>query len=178
MKWPNVATEQVTTRLDLVNELEQRQSRTIWAARWTPFDPEQKSPTLIAKVISAKRAASIAREYFIYTRIVPQLSAAAQTFFPPLQGVYRSGMDGQAYVVLLECSGVVVTTKQLDKDEELRKRIRTALDLIKSEGLSQFNEAVFKVVRREDGRIFIVDWGEAMLTPSFNLSLSLESSVN
>ncbi|SCV72712.1 BQ2448_4249 [Microbotryum intermedium] len=116
---------------------------------------------LVAKVVSARHAFSIAREYFVHTRIVPLLSPAARAFIPKFHGLYRSGSDGYAYVFVFEKAGAAITETEWDSDEELRSQAEAAFQLIADEGLVHCDERAPNVVRGADGQIFLVDWGEA-----------------
>ncbi|SGY72868.1 BQ5605_C005g03222 [Microbotryum silenes-dioicae] len=156
-------------RLDLLTEIGRGRTATIWTARWSgrpdtevprasaaSNPPARLQGDLVAKVVSADYyAPSIAREYFIFTQILPSLSTAAQAYFPKFHGLYRSGSDGRAYVLLLEDVGSTVTQEQWVGDTELRRKIE-------KEGVYHGDERAQNVTIRPDGRICIIDWGEAL----------------
>ncbi|SCV69182.1 BQ2448_2202 [Microbotryum intermedium] len=151
-----------TTRLDLVTRVGRGASSTVWQA-------ESSSPTgvgkgkLAAKVVSADFAPSIAREYFVYTSIVPFLSSKAQQYFPPFYGLYRSGIEGHVYVFVMEDAGSAIAHEQLKTNTELKAEVDAALKLIADEGLHHNDEGARNVLLRPGGRICLIDWGEARL---------------
>ncbi|KDE07663.1 hypothetical protein MVLG_02123 [Microbotryum lychnidis-dioicae p1A1 Lamole] len=116
-------------------------------------------------VVSAKYAASIAREYFVHTRIVPYLSPAAHAFY----GLYCSGSDGYEYVFVFEDVGKEISETEWALNAELRDKAEAASQLIADEGVIHDDLCSRNVVRRADGRIFLVDWGEAF-KPSMRTS--------
>ncbi|SCZ97685.1 BZ3500_MvSof-1268-A1-R1_Chr4-3g07370 [Microbotryum saponariae] len=156
-------------RLDLLTEIGRGRTATTWTTRWSgrpdtevprasaaSDPPARLQGDLVAKVVSADYyAPSIAREYFIFTQVVPSLSTAAQAYFPKFHGLYRSGSDGRAYVLLLEDVGSTVTQEQWVGDTELRRKIE-------KEGVYHGDERAQNVAIRPDGRICIIDWGEAL----------------
>ncbi|KDE08041.1 hypothetical protein MVLG_01742 [Microbotryum lychnidis-dioicae p1A1 Lamole] len=163
-------------RLDLLTEIGRGRTATIWTARWSgrpdtevprasaaSNPPARLQGDLVAKVVSADYyAPSIAREYFIFTQILPSLSTAAQAYFPKFHGFYRSGSDGRAYVLLLEDVGSTVTQEQWVGDTELRRKIDEAYKTLRKEGVYHGDERAQNVTIRPDGRIYIIDWGEAL----------------
>ncbi|KDE08056.1 hypothetical protein MVLG_01757 [Microbotryum lychnidis-dioicae p1A1 Lamole] len=161
-------------RLDLVTELGRGRTATGWTARWscrsTAEVPDASASNdapariqggLVAKVVSAEYAPSIAQEYFIYTQAVPSLSAAAQAYFPMFHGLYRSGSDGRAYVLLLEDVGRTVTREQWEADTELRRKIDEAFKALENEGVYHDEQRYPNPTIRPDGRICLIDWGMA-----------------
>ncbi|SCZ97703.1 BZ3500_MvSof-1268-A1-R1_Chr4-3g07388 [Microbotryum saponariae] len=161
-------------RLDLVTELGRGRTATGWTARWSRRStagapdasasndaPARMQGGLVAKVVSAEYAPSIAREYFIYTQAVPSLSTAAQAYFPKFHGLYRSGSDGRAYVLLLEDVGSTVTREQWEADTELRRKIDEAFQALENEGVYHDDQRYPNVTIRPDGRICLIDWGLA-----------------
>ncbi|SCV69099.1 BQ2448_2119 [Microbotryum intermedium] len=140
-------------RLDLVTEVGTGRTAKAWTARWSRR-PE-------AAVVSAEFAMSIAREYFIYTQVVPSLSPAAQAYFPNFHGLYRSGSDGCAYILVLEDIGRTVTDEEWESDTELKRKINDEFKAIANEGVYHGDGSPPNVAIRPDGRICIIDWGEA-----------------
>ncbi|SCZ95115.1 BZ3500_MvSof-1268-A1-R1_Chr11-3g03613 [Microbotryum saponariae] len=145
---------------------------------------------VVAKVVPAAFTSSVAREYFIYTQAVPRLSPEAQAYMPKFFGLYRSGWDGGGFVLVMEDVGQPVTDEEFDAGQDKAARLsqstfssnlalsggpiadprssdsfRAAFDLLSKEGLSHQDERANNVLRREDGRLFIVDWGEAEFYP-------------
>ncbi|SGY14185.1 BQ5605_C010g06094 [Microbotryum silenes-dioicae] len=118
---------------------------------------------LVAKVVRERFTPSIAREYFVYTSIVPLLSVKAQEYFPAFHGLYRSGNEGQAYIFVMKDAGSPITHKQLEADAELKAKVDFALKLIADEGLHHNDEGARNVLLRPDGRICLIDWGEAQV---------------
>ncbi|SDA00043.1 BZ3500_MvSof-1268-A1-R1_Chr9g10408 [Microbotryum saponariae] len=118
---------------------------------------------LVAKVVRERFTPSIAREYFVYTSIVPLLSVKAQEYFLAFYGLYRSGNEGQTYVLLMEDAGSPITEAQLESDAELKAKVDFALKLIADEGLHHNDEGARNVLLRPDGRICLIDWGEAQV---------------
>ncbi|KDE07881.1 hypothetical protein MVLG_01974 [Microbotryum lychnidis-dioicae p1A1 Lamole] len=161
-------------RLDLVTELGRGRTATGWTARWSRRStaevpdasasndaPARLQGGLVAKVVSAEYAPSIAREYFIYTQAVPSLSTAAQAYFPKFHGLYRSGSDGRAYVLLLEDVGRTVTREQWEAGTELRRKTDEAFKALEDEGVYHDDQRYPNVTIRPDGRICLIDWGLA-----------------
>ncbi|SGZ22811.1 BQ5605_C022g09546 [Microbotryum silenes-dioicae] len=118
---------------------------------------------LIAKVVPSDFVGSVAKEYFVYTSIVPLLSPKARGYFPAFYGLYRSGSDGHAYVLVMEDTGSEITEEQLKSDIELKAQIDAALTLIADEGLVHGDQGARNVLLRPDGRICLIDWDEAQL---------------
>ncbi|KDE06779.1 hypothetical protein MVLG_02975 [Microbotryum lychnidis-dioicae p1A1 Lamole] len=130
------------------------------------FGPSSKGVgrgRLAAKVVWEEYSPSIAREYFVYTSIVPLLSSQAQEYFSAFHGLYRSGNEGQAYILVMEDAGSPITHKQLEADAELKAKVDFALNLIADEGLHHNDEGARNVLLRPDGRICLIDWGEAQV---------------
>ncbi|SCZ93523.1 BZ3500_MvSof-1268-A1-R1_Chr6-3g08715 [Microbotryum saponariae] len=170
-------------RLDLVAPIGRGRTCTVWKAQWSRGAAAVDAPTtlsvghvaaevaIVAKVVPAEFASSVAREYFIYTTAVPRLSAAAQALFPEFYGLYRSGWDGGGYILVMEDVGNPVKHEEMYSDSclgrdarliHLRCRTsRAAFRLLREEGLYHDDESGDNVACRTDGRIFIIDWGEA-----------------
>ncbi|SGY14183.1 BQ5605_C010g06093 [Microbotryum silenes-dioicae] len=130
------------------------------------FGPSSKGVgrgRLAAKVVWEEYSPSIAREYFVYTSIVPLLSSQAQEYFSAFHGLYRSGNEGQTYILVMEDAGSPITHKQLEADAELKAKVDFALNLIADEGLHHNDEGARNVLLRPDGRICLIDWGEAQV---------------
>ncbi|SCZ89865.1 BZ3500_MvSof-1268-A1-R1_Chr9g10625 [Microbotryum saponariae] len=140
-------------RLDLITRIGGGRTATVWSARWSktgkrttlarsssgiPITRRGPKTRIVAKVVSAMYAASIAREYFIHT-----------------------GSDGYAYVFVLEDVGKEISETEWALDAELRDRAEAASQLIADEGLIHDDVYSRNVVRRGDGQVFLVDWGES-----------------
>ncbi|KDE05789.1 hypothetical protein MVLG_03880 [Microbotryum lychnidis-dioicae p1A1 Lamole] len=161
-------------RLELVTELGGGRTSMVWSARWSRVEDDATSnlPTstssddeadsfLVAKIVSGEYASSVAREYFVHTRIVPLLSPAARAFIPKFHGLYRSETDGSAYILVFDHAGEVIPEAEWEADEELESETMAAFQLVADEGLVHADERRPNVVRRGNGQIFLVDWGEA-----------------
>ncbi|SGY67246.1 BQ5605_C004g02759 [Microbotryum silenes-dioicae] len=161
-------------RLELVTELGGGRTSMVWSARWSRVEDDATSdlPTstssddeadsfLVAKIVSGEYASSVAREYFVHTRIVPLLSPAARAFIPKFHGLYRSESDGSAYILVFDHAGEVIPEAEWEADEELESETMAAFQLVADEGLVHADERRPNVVRRGNGQIFLVDWGEA-----------------
>ncbi|SGY13449.1 BQ5605_C010g05867 [Microbotryum silenes-dioicae] len=143
-------------RLDLITRIGGGRTATVWSARWSKTG-KQTTLARSSAVVSAKYAASIAREYFVHTRIVPYLSPAAHAFY----GLYCSGSDGYEYVFVFEDVGKEISETEWALNAELRDKAEAASQLIADEGVIHDDVYSRNVVRRADGRIFLVGWGEA-----------------
>ncbi|SCZ98178.1 BZ3500_MvSof-1268-A1-R1_Chr7-1g09040 [Microbotryum saponariae] len=165
-------------RLDLVTPLGRGLTATVWKAKWSrrsgPGNVRRSSRLarrsedvpVVAKVVPAAFASSVAREYFIYTQAVPRLSPEARAYIPKFFGLYRSGWDGGGFVLVMEDVGQPITDKEFDAgDDDEGNEARAAFELLSKEGLSHQDERANNVLRREDGRLFIIDWGEAEFYP-------------
>ncbi|KDE02950.1 hypothetical protein, variant [Microbotryum lychnidis-dioicae p1A1 Lamole] len=136
--WNRTAPVSLELRLDLVQRIGHGRTSTVWSARWTPIGaaaahvtsprsgatnaPDAPGAQLVAKVVLDKYATSIAREYFVYTHIVPSLPPATQAFFPKFHGLYRSGPAGTAYIFVFDHAGEQLRTIEWEADAELKKR--------------------------------------------------------
>ncbi|SGZ22969.1 BQ5605_C022g09568 [Microbotryum silenes-dioicae] len=165
-------------RLDLITPLGHGRSARVWKAKWSrrsrPKDEVASSwvakdddpVSIVAKVVPAEFATSVAREYFIYTQIVPRLSPAAQAYFPKFQGLFRSGWDGGGFVLVMEDGGERITDQELiSSSSSVGREAKAAFELLEKEGLFHWDERAHNVLQRADGRLFIVDWGEARFNP-------------
>ncbi|SGY16469.1 BQ5605_C012g06880 [Microbotryum silenes-dioicae] len=160
-------------RLDLVAPIGRGRACTVWKAQWSRGAAAVDAPTtlsvghvaaelaIVAKVVPAEFASSVAREYFIYTTAVPRLSAAAQVLFPKFYGLYRSGWDGGGYILVMQDVGNPIKHEEIYSDSCLGRDARAAFRLLREEGLYHDDESGDNAACRTDGRISIIDWGEA-----------------
>ncbi|KDE02300.1 hypothetical protein MVLG_07136 [Microbotryum lychnidis-dioicae p1A1 Lamole] len=160
------------SRLDLVRRIGRGASSTVWQVQWVRKGVASGRPhvtrrsscvgvgqgKLVAKIVSEDFAPSIAKEYYVYTSIVPLLSLKVRQYFPAFYGLYQSGTEGHAYVLVMEDAGSTISPEQLQLNSELKAKVDAALKLIADEGLVHGDEGARNVLLRPDGRICLFDW--------------------
>ncbi|SGY40474.1 BQ5605_C003g02383 [Microbotryum silenes-dioicae] len=110
-------------RLDLITPLGRGRTCTVRRARWSDRSKREIASTwtklgdegeisVVAKVVPAECVSSVAREYFMYTQVVPRLSPAAQAYLLKFSGLYRSGWDGGGFVLVMEDAGDLFPIKE------------------------------------------------------------------
>ncbi|KDE03283.1 hypothetical protein MVLG_06213 [Microbotryum lychnidis-dioicae p1A1 Lamole] len=171
-------------RLDLITPLGHGLTSMVWKAKWTRrsrpgvvrrssrLANRSEHVPVVAKLVPATFASSVAREYFIYTQAVPQLSPEAQAYIPKFFGLYRSGWDGGGFVLVVEDVGEPGHQKDYASQPlEVDVAAQAAFRLFEQEGPHHRDKRPSNVLRHADGRLFIVDWGEACFSPSVRATL-------
>ncbi|SGZ22977.1 BQ5605_C022g09569 [Microbotryum silenes-dioicae] len=173
-------------RLDLITPLGHGLTSMVWKAKWTRrsrpgvvrrssrLANRSEHVPVVAKLVPATFASSVAREYFIYTQAVPQLSPEAQAYIPKFFGLYRSGWDGGGFVLVVEDVGEPGHQKDYASqplEVDVAAQWVAAFRLFEQEGPHHRDKRPSNVLRHADGRLFIVDWGEACFSPSVRATL-------
>ncbi|SCV68927.1 BQ2448_1947 [Microbotryum intermedium] len=82
-------------------------------------------------------------------------------YFPAFYGLYRSGTERHAYVFVMEHASSPIAHERLESNTELKAKVDAAFRLVADEGLVHDDEGARNVLLRPDGRICLIDWGEA-----------------